>query len=288
MRQIISKLLRCLPDKLYLQILFFKHFGHFVNLKNPKTYNEKLQWLKLNDRNPLYSVLVDKYRVKEYVASVIGEQYIIPTIAIYSNPEEINFDNLPNQFVIKWNHDSGSIVVCKDKKNLNREAAINKLKKGLKVNGYWYGREWPYKDVPPLLMVEEYKEDSETKELRDFKFFCFNGEVKTMFVASCRQTRNEPYFDFYDENFNWLNVQQQHPNSPYRLSKPYCFEKMKELASKLSEGFPHVRVDFYEVDRKIYFGELTFYHFSGIVPFVPQKFDYQMGEWIDLSTIGKS
>lgn len=283
MKNLLSILLRILPDRWYIQLLYFKHFGRFANLKSPKTYNEKLQWLKLNNRNPLYTTLVDKYKVKEYVANVIGEQYVIPTIATYSTIDEIDVKNLPSQFVIKWNHDSGSIVICRDKTKFNKEDALKKLKKGETTNGYWYGREWPYKGVKPLIMIEEYKEDKATGELRDYKFFCFNGVVKSMFVASCRQTREEPYFDFYDDNFNWINVKQKHPNSPIALTKPLCFEKMKDLAAKLSAGFPHVRIDFYEVDGNVYFGEFTFYHFSGFVPFLPDDFDYKMGEWTDLS-----
>lgn len=277
--QIIAKVL---PDKIYLRLLYFKHFGYFPDLKNPKTYNEKLQWLKLNNRNPLYTNLVDKITVKEYVANIIGEEYIIPTINTYSSLDDIEFDKLPNQFVIKWNHDSGSIVICKDKSTFNKKMALNRLKSGQKLNGYWYGREWPYKRVLPKVMVEEYKEDEETKELRDYKFFCFNGEVKAMFIASSRHINKEPYFDFYDANFNWLNVKQKHPNSPHPLRKPKCFDEMKRLASKLSKGFPHVRVDLYEVNGRVYFGEYTFYHFSGIVPFIPKEFDELMGSWINL------
>ena len=183
----LKKLLRILPDKLYIQLQYFYHFYRFANLKNPQTFNEKLQWLKLYDRNPLYTTMVDKYKVKEYVANIIGKEYIIPTLAVYNNVEDIDFDRLPNQFVLKCNHDSGGLVICKDKSKLDKKGAIKKLSKALKNNFYYNGREWPYKNVKPCVIAEQYMEDSETEELRDYKFFCFNGDVKILFVALGRQ-----------------------------------------------------------------------------------------------------
>lgn len=272
-----------IPDKIYLQMMFYKHFRCFIDFRNPKTYNEKLQWLKLYDRNPKYTRMVDKYEAKKYVSEVIGEEYIIPTLGVWETPEEIEFDVLPKQFVLKWNHDSGSVVICKDKKTFDKEEAIKKLQQGKTFSGYWYGREWPYKDVKPLILAEQYMEDTETEELRDYKFFCFNGEAKALFVATDRQVKGtETKFDFFDMEYNHLPITNGHPNADTPPLKPKCFEDMKVLAEKLSVGIPHLRVDFYEVNGKVYFGELTFSHWSGLVPFKPEEWDYKFGEWLEL------
>lgn len=257
-----------------------------LNLENPKTFSEKLQWLKLHDRKPIYTIMVDKVEAKKYVASIIGDEYIIPTIAVWNSADEIDWDVLPSQFVMKCSHDSGGIVICKDKSKLNRKKAITIMRKGLKRRYFWQNREWPYKDVTPRIIVEEYMEDKDTNELRDYKFFCFNGMVKALFVASERQKEGEETkFDFFDENYNHLPIINGHPNAAVIPKKPRRFEDMKVLASKLSKGFPHLRVDFYEMNSKIYFGELTFSHWSGMVPFEPVEWDYKFGEWIILPTI---
>lgn len=272
-----------IPDKIYLQMLYFKHFHRFINFRKPKTFNEKLQWLKLYDRRPEYTKLVDKYEVKKYVAEMIGEEYVIPTLGVWNSPEEIDFDSLPEQFVLKWNHDSGSIVICKDKRELNKEEAIKRLQKGKKYSGFWYGREWPYKNVKPKIIAEKYMEDKNTKELRDYKFFCFNGVAKILFVATDRMNEKiETKFDFFDMNYNHLDIRNGHPNADIQPKKPVTFEEMRKLAECLSRGIPHLRVDFYEVDEKIYFGELTFSHWSGFVPFEPKEWDSILGDWINL------
>ena len=182
MRQLFKTYLRYLPDKLYIQLLFFKHFHRFVNFKHPVSFNEKLQWLKINDRNPLYTTLVDKIKVKDYLREVLGEDYSIPTLAVWNSPEEIDFDSLPNQFVIKWNHDSGSIVICKDKKTFDKTKAVKKLQHGAKYNGFWYGREWPYKNVIPKLIAEGFLDGGD--DLIDYKLMCFNGKVKCVFTCT--------------------------------------------------------------------------------------------------------
>ena len=273
--------LKFLPDKVYIQIYYFLKFKRFCNLKNPQTYNEKLQWLKLNDRKDLYTTLVDKYEVKKYVADIIGKEYIIPTLGIYDNFDEIDFDKLPNQFVIKCTHDSEGIVICKDKSKLNIQEAKKKIEKCLKYNFYYIGREWPYKNVEPRIIIEEYMEDKENQELKDYKFFCFNGIAKAMFIASDR-AKGETKFDYYDLNFKHLDLVQHYPNTTKQLKKPETFEKMIELSEKLSKDFPHIRIDFYEVNGKTYFGEMTFYHFSGFQPFVPEKWDKIFGDWLQL------
>lgn len=279
---IIERLLRYLPDELYLKLIFRKNFGYWPNLKNPRTFSEKLQWLKLYNRRPEYCVMVDKYLVKDYIAKTIGNQYVIPTLATWDNVNMINISSLPNQFVLKWNHDSGSIVICKDKSKFNLEKAKEKLSKGQKKNGFWYGREWPYKRVKPVIIAEKYMED-ETGELRDYKFFCFNGEVKALFIATDRTNPNiDTKFDFFDSEFNHLPFTNGHPNATIDFVKPKNFELMKELASKLSNGIPHVRIDLYNIDGKIYFGEITFFHWSGLKPFKPEEWDYKFGSWLIL------
>ncbi len=278
-----SRLSHILSDKAYVKLIYRLYIGKKLNLKDPKTFNEKLQWLKLYDRKPEYTRMVDKYEAKRYVAELIGEEYIIPTLGVWDRVEDIDFDTLPEQFVLKCTHDSGSVVICRDKSNFDAKKAMELLEKKLKSNLFWHGREWPYKNLNPRIIAEEYMEDKKTAELRDYKFFCFNGEVKALFVAVDRQKSGEEVkFDFFDSDFNWLPFKQGHPHASVRLEKPVCFEEMKNLASKLSAGIPHVRVDFYEVNGKIYFGEMTFFHFCGIIPFEPEEWDYKFGEWIKL------
>lgn len=272
-----------LSDEKYLKKLFRISMGRNLNLREPKTYNEKLQWLKLYDRKPIYTTMVDKYAVKEYVAEKIGEEYIIKTIGVYDKFEEIDFEKLPNKFVMKCTHDSGGLVICRDKSKLDVEKAKKKIKKSLKRNYYLHGREWPYKDVKPRIIIEEYMEDKETQELRDYKFFCFDGEVKALFIATDRANeKEETKFDFFDAEFKHLPFTNGHPNAKEEPKKPEKFEEMKKLAAELSKGIPQVRVDFYEVNGKIYFGELTFSHWGGMKPFEPEEWDYTFGSWIKL------
>lgn len=281
-KMIIKDLSKIIPDKLYVNLMYFRHFHRFPNLKEPQTFNEKLQWLKLYDRRPEYTTMVDKYLAKEYVANIIGEEYIIPTIGVWNTIDEIDWDSLPNQFVLKWNHDSGSIVICKDKSKLDKGAAIEILRRNEHSSGYWYGREWPYKNVKPCIIAERYMED-EDGELKDFKFFSFDGETKAMFVATDRFNKEEDTkFDFYDTQFNHMPFTNGHPNATRQINKPQNFDLMIQLASKLSKGYPHIRVDFYEVNGKVYFGELTLYHWSGFVPFNPPLYDKMFGDWIKL------
>ena len=274
--------LRWLPDRVYIQLYYFGAFHRICNLRNPQTYNEKLNWLKLYDRNPLYTKLVDKYEVKDYVSKAIGSEYVIPTLAVVGggNFGQIDFESLPNQFVIKCTHDSEGLAIVKDKSKFDKEEAKRKIEKALKYNFYYIGREWPYKNVEPRIIVEPYLEDHTDGELRDYKFFCFNGEPKAMFIASDR-SKGETKFDYYDLEFNHLDIIQHYPNAG-NVRKPVNFDKMIELSKVLSKGFPHVRVDFYEVDGQVYFGELTFYHFSGFQPFIPEKWDKIFGDWLRL------
>jgi len=271
------------PDEWYLKNEFKIRLGKKLDLKNPKSFSEKLQWLKLYDHNPLYTRLVDKYKVKEYVAEKIGEQYVIPLLGVWDRFDDIDFSKLPEQFVLKCNHDSGNVFVCRDKSCFNYADCRKGLERSLKRNYYYFGREWAYKGVPRKIIAETYMEDEETKELRDYKFFCFDGKVKAMFVASDRLVPNEEVkFDFFDPQFNRLNFRQGHPNSKILPAKPKNLELMIELAEKLSSSIPQVRVDLYEINSKVYFGEMTFYHFGGLTPFVPEEWDYTFGKWITL------
>ena len=271
------RLLNWMPDKPYLQIFYYAEFGKFIDFKNPKTFNEKLNWLKLYYRRPDLITLVDKYEVKKYIADKIGEQYVIPTLGVWDKFEDINFNELPNQFVLKCTHDSGGLVVCKDKSKLNLKEVKAKIEKSLTNNYYLWTREWPYKGVKPRIIAEKYMEDQETGELRDYKFFCFNGEPKLMFVASERGLKNTK-FDFYDMQFHHMNIVQHYPNSEYSIEKPEHFEKMVMLAEKLSAGFPHVRVDFYEANGQVYFGEMTFTNGSGFEEISPIEADLMLGD----------
>ncbi len=270
-------------DEWYVKMRYRLYVGKKLDLNNPQTYNEKLCWQKLYDHNPLYTTMVDKYAVKDYVANIIGDKYIIPTIGHWESPEDIDWDSLPDQFVLKTTHDSGGVIVVKDKDSLDKAKAIAKLNKCLKSDNYAVTREWPYKNVHRRVIAEQYMEDQKTGELRDYKFFSFDGEVKAMFISQDRgKAGEEVKFDYFDADFNHLDIHQYHDAGKSVPEKPVCFDEMKMLASKLSKGLPQVRVDFYEVNGKVYFGELTFFHHGGIVPFTPEKWDYTFGSWIKL------
>lgn len=272
-----------ISDETYLRIKYWVKMGKKLNLKNPQTFNEKIQWLKLYGRRPIDTVLSDKFAVKEFISKTIGSEYVIPILGVWDRFDDIEFDSLPNQFVLKCTHDSGGIIVCKDKRKLDKQTAKKKLEKSLKTDYYIYSREKAYKDIPRRIIAEEYKEDTNTKELRDYKFFCFNGEPKLLFVASDRQTAGEETkFDFFDMDYNHLPFTNGHPNAVVPPQKPIKFDEMKLLAGKLSYGIPHVRIDFYEVNGHVYFGEMTFSHWGGMTPFEPEEWDYKLGGWIHL------
>jgi len=260
--------------------------GKKLDLQNPTTYNEKLQWLKLHDKNPKYTTLADKYEVRKFVSDVIGEKHLIPLIGVYSSPKEINYPSLPNQFVLKCTHDSGSVYICKEKETFNTRVVNKKLSTALSRNFYYAGFEWPYMNIPPRIIAENYMIDESGYELKDYKFFCFNGEPKALFVATDRG-HGTTRFDFFDINFNHLDVTQHYPRSERTIHIPDNYEKMIELARLLSKDLIHVRIDMYNVSGTIYIGEFTFYHFCGYQPFVPQSFDLLMGSWIDLSILSK-
>ena len=273
-----------LPEKQFLRLAYRASMGKKLDLQNPKTFNEKLQWLKLYDRKPEYTIMVDKYKVRDYIKDKIGEEYLIPLIGVWDNPEDIDFDSLPNQFVLKCNHNSGlGMYICKDKSKLtaNDIKKIRKnLAKGLAQNYYLAGREWPYKDVPRKIICEKYMEDESTAgALTDYKFFCFNGEVKCLYVSDCINHKMQ----FYDNEYNMLDIERDdHTQFETLPRKPVNFEQMKKLAQQLSKGIPHVRVDLYEINKRIYFSELTFSTCSGFIPFKDRKWDELLGSWLKL------
>lgn len=272
-----------LKDEQFIKLQWRNSMSYPLDLEHPKTFSEKLQWLKLYNRQPEYTIMVDKIKAKEFVASQIGEEYIIPTLGVWDNPDRIGFDSLPDRFVLKCNHNSGTgMYICKDKTKMDISKVKAGLRKGLNENYYLKNREWPYKDVPRRIFAEAYMED-EYGELRDYKLFCFDGKVRALFIATDRSKGEHAVkFDFFDENFNHLPFTNGHPNADVTPKKPESFEEMKHLAEKLSKGIPHVRIDFYDVNGKIYFGEMTFFHWSGMKPFVPEEWDYRFGEWLSL------
>lgn len=266
---------RHFPDKIAVEDSYFEAMGRRPDLKAPKRYSEKLQWQKLYDHNPLYHTLVDKAAVKPRVAALIGEEHIIPTLGVWERVEDIDWDSLPEQFVLKCTHDSGSALVCADRRTFDRELACRRLAEACR-HRYWIrDREWAYKGVRPRIIAEAYIGEN----IRDYKFFCFNGEPKLMFVASDRGSDvEETKFDFFDMEYRHLDIRNGHPNSPVPPSRPERFEQMRELAAVLSRDMMQVRIDFYEIDGRVYFGEYTFYHWSGLVPFEPDSADLRIGE----------
>lgn len=274
---------RFLPDKTYLSIRYKKVFKRKLNWKNPQTFNEKLQWMKIYDRNPLYKKLVDKYDVKKYITDIVGEEYIIPTLGVWDKFDDIDFDKLPNQFVLKCTHDSGSVFICKDKSKIDYGKIKSEFNQALKRSQFLGGREWAYKGLKPRIIAEEFMVDDSGTGLKDYKFFCFDGKVKSLFIATERGVEGtDVKFDFFDENFNHLPFKHGHENANITPSKPDKFEEMIVVAEKLSKGLRQVRVDLYNVNGKIYFGELTFYHHCGFVPFEPEEWDYTFGSWIKI------
>lgn len=270
-----------IPDEKYLKIIYKSILKKDLNLENPKTFNEKLQWLKLNNRNPEYTKMVDKYEAKKYVANIIGEEHIIPIIGVWNKFEDIDFKELPNQFVLKCTHDTGGLVICKDKEKINLKEVKKKINKSLKRNFYYYGREWPYKNVKPRIIAEKYMVDESGVELKDYKIFCFDGKAKFILVDFGRFS--DHYRNIYDLDWNLLDLKIKFPiNAEHQIEKPVNLNEMIELAEKLSKNIPHVRVDFYNVRGKIYFGELTFFHGSGFTKIEPEEWDEKIGEYIKL------
>ena len=273
-----------IPDKAYLKMMFYLELRKRLDLDNPITYNEKLQWLKLYYHCPEFITMADKEAVKEFVAKRIGREYVIPLLGKWNRPEEIEWENLPGQFVLKTNHDGGNfgVVVCKDINAFDRKSAIKRLNKSLRRNTFLLGREWPYKDIPRKVFAEQFLDDGNEGGLLDYKFFCFDGKVKLIYIASGRQSKEGVRFDYFDENFQHLDLWQSHQMAMKTPDKPSGFDLMKKLAEKLSSGIPHVRVDFYEVNSRVYFGEFTFFSLGGWAKFHPEEYDYILGNYLHL------
>lgn len=290
-------LLDWMPDAPFLKLAYKSRMGKKLNLQNPQTFNEKLQWLKQYDRRPEYTMMVDKYKVRDYIADKLGEEYLIPLLGVWDDPDEIDFDALPNQFVLKCNHNSGlGMCICKDKSKLDVQKVKEELRKGLKQDYYLTGREWPYKDVPRKIICEKYMIDHSDHEmpdneenksgkndgLNDYKFMCFNGKVMCSFVCSDRFGDEGLKVTFFDKDWNVLPFERHYPKSQKPIPKPINYEKMIAFSEKLSQGIPFVRTDFYEIDRKLYFGEITFFPGSGFEEFTPESADEGLGNWIKL------
>lgn len=282
-----SSISRFIPDKLFLKMWYRARIGRRLNLKEPETFNEKIQWLKLYDHNPIYPILVDKYDVKQYISDTIGKEYVIPTIGVWDRVEDIDFSSLPDQFVLKCTHDSGSTIVCKNKLEFNPDVAKEKLKYKLSKSMFWWGREWAYKEVKPRIICEKYISDSDEPgnhgdELTDYKFMCFNGKMKCAFTGTNRFKEGGLRVTFFDREWNRMPFIRHYPAADEDIPKPVQYKKMMELAEKLSVGIPFVRVDFYETCGKVFFGELTLYPGCGFEEFSPEEWDYKLGEWLVL------
>ena len=265
-----------MDDREYLEFAYEYIRGECINLDTPKTYTEKLNWMKVYDHNPLYTKLADKYSVKKYVSDRIGSKYVIPLIGVWNNPEEIDFNALPEKFVLKCTHDSGGVFICKDKEKFDADNVMNTLKRRLQRDYSQSGREWAYRDVPRKIIAEQYVEDLSDN---NYKFFCFNGKCKALYVAPFR----EKFVDYFDRDFNHLDIFTEiHGMSLQTPAKPSCFEQMRDIAETLAAGLRAVRVDLYLSHDKIYFGEFTFFHEGGFMPFQPDHWNYDFGSWIQI------
>ena len=278
-----------LSDEEFLKKVFPKYMGYPLDLENPKTFSEKLQWLKVNYREPIQTVMVDKHEAKDFIAHRVGNQYIIPTLAVWDSVEDIDFDVLPNQFVLKCTHDSRGIVICKDKSYLDREAAKAKLRTSLKRDYSRIAREWPYKEVPRRIIAEEYLSELGSNEILDYKMYCFHGEPKMTVVCSDRFSKTGTRMNFYDIDWKPMGIYFGHyPPLPTEFPRPETYDEMLRLATELSKDCPFLRVDFYEIKGRLYIGELTFFPGAGLEQFRPISKDYELGEWLHLETVHRS
>lgn len=277
-------LLNWMPDAAYLKLMYYAHTGKKLDLEHPRAFSEKLQWLKLYDRRPEYTRMVDKYEVRGHIRETIGEQYLIPLLGVWDDPREIDFARLPQRFVLKCTHDSGSVRICKDKQHFDTQEAVRHLQKCLKRGTYWATREWPYKNVRPRVVAEQYMEDGSGDGLQDYKVMCFNGEPKLIQLHRGRYTAHTQ--DFYDTDWKRTRLSQQArsgmPVSGKAAPRPACLEEMLALSARLAQGIPQVRVDWYCVGSSLYFGELTFFDGSGYYLFDNDADEQMLGDWIPL------
>ena len=272
------------PDSLYIKILYKALTGETCHLKHPVTYNEKLQWLKLHDRKPEYARMVDKYEVRSYITKLLGEEYLFPCFGVFDSFDQINFDSLPDQFVLKCTHDSGSVEICKDKTTFDKEGARDRLSKAMKKNYYSTYREWPYKNVKPRIIAEKFMVDDSGDDLKDYKIMCFNGKAQIIETHENRFTEGKAHTQtFYDRDWNKLDIIQEGliPVSEKRV-KPLQMDKMLSLSEKIAKDMYHARIDWYLINGTIYFGEITFYDGSGFEAFPNKEDDLFLGSLIKL------
>ena len=275
-----------LSDEVFIKAVFKMRVGYRLNLDNPQTYNEKLQWIKLYDRDPRYTIMVDKVKVRDLISKTIGDQYLIPCIGVWNSEEEIDFESLPEQFVLKCNHNSGiGMCICKDKSELDIPKVKAELRKGLNQEYFYHSREWPYKNVPKRIIGEKYMVDESGEELKDYKVMCFNGEPKLIELHMGRFTDHQSQ-DFYDTEWNKTKMTQGglslYGGTEVVMPKPETLDEMLSLSRILSQGIPHVRVDWYSINDRLYFGELTFFDGSGFDPYDNPEDDLLLGSWIKL------
>ncbi len=270
-----------MSDEEYLKRAYKYRMGRDLDLENPRTLTEKLNWLKVYDHNPEYTIMADKYAVKKFVADKIGAEHVIPLLGVYDSFDEIDFDALPEQFVLKCTHDSGGFAICRDKSRFDIKRARKILSRSLKRTYGVSNREWSYKNVPHKIIAEKYMQDGDNPNLPVYKIFTFNGVPK---LIQAIQDDKTPYetIDYFDTNWQRLKLRQNFPNSKIPYEKPKCFDEMLEIAAKLSAGIPHVRVDLYQIDGKVYFSEFTFYSDAGFVGFEPPEWDEILGSWLQL------
>lgn len=268
-------------DKELLSYYYERNFGRPIELDNPQTFNEKLQWLKLYWRDDKATVCADKYAVRDYLKERGYGELLNDLIAVYDSPEEIDFDALPDSFVLKCTHGSACNIICPDKSKLDREDAVQKLSKWMKTDYYKIGREWVYKDIKPRIVCEKFLGDTENVPV-DYKFFCFNGEPKLMMTVTNRYQDGGILTNFYDMDFNLMPFERDHKRDFGDIKKPEYFEKMRQVSETLAQEFPFVRMDYYEVDGKLYFGEFTFFPGGGFERFQPAQYDKIVGEWLTL------
>lgn len=275
-----------LTDKFFIKMKYYYVFHKKLNLQNPQSFNEKLQWIKLYDRNIIYSTLVDKYEVKKYLKDKIDNSMIIPTLGIYDCWKQIDFSKLPNSFVIKCTHNSGGVVIVNDKEKLDYKNAKRIIEKSLKSNFYYYAREWPYKNVKPRIIIEKLLNNN-GKEINDYKFQMFNGELGYSFVCTNRE-KNDVKYTFFDKNKNFIEVTQcSKKYDKYNAKLPEKYDIMLNIAKKLSKNIPEIRIDFYEINNKVYFGEFTFFDSGGFGIFEPDEWDFKFGSMLNLNINSK-
>lgn len=270
-----------ISDRSYLKIDYFLNLGKKLNLNNPVTFNEKMQWLKLYNRNPIYTTMADKLEVKNYITEKIGDRYVIKLLGSWDTFDEIDFDLLPEKFVLKTTHGCGGMVICKNKGDLDVEKARKIINKSLKADYFYQGREWPYKNIKKRILAEEYMQDGDSENLTVYKIFNLSGIPTIIQVIQDDKTAKET-IDYFDTEWNLLDLKQNFPNSPNHLPKPRTLDDMLELARKLSEGMPFIRTDFYEINGEVYFSEFTFFSDDGFAEFHPGEWDEKLGEKIDL------